>query len=141
MVTPPKKTRVFISFDYDHDDDLRQMMLAQAKIEASPFSFEDWSIRREAENWKEDARKRIKHCDVVIVLCGYHTNRAKGVTEEIRIAREENVPYHLIRGHKSGNCRRPFGTSWMWDHIIAWTWPNIAEICTGMRRPLWKILW
>ena len=141
MAIPPKRSRAFISFDYDHDDDLRKALLAQAKMENTPFAFEDWSIKRESKDWKEDARKRIKRCDLVIVICGHDTNRARGVSEELGIAREEDVPYHLLRGRTSGTCRRPAGTSWMRDPIIKWTWPNIAVMCSGTRRPLWKILW
>jgi hypothetical protein len=47
MATPITKTRVFISFDYDHGDDLRRMLLGQANHHDTPFSFEDWSIKRE----------------------------------------------------------------------------------------------
>ena len=36
---------VFISFDYDHDNDLRGNLVAQARDSESPFSITDWSLR------------------------------------------------------------------------------------------------
>jgi len=41
MASPPKKTRVYVSFDYDHDDDPRRLLLGQAKHHDTPFAFED----------------------------------------------------------------------------------------------------
>lgn len=31
------KTRTFISFDYDHDSDLKSLLVGQAKNDDSPF--------------------------------------------------------------------------------------------------------
>jgi hypothetical protein len=140
-VPPARKVRVFISFDYDHDDDLRVLLLGQAKKHDTPFSFEDWSIKHETKGWKADARKRIQRSDVVIVICGHNTHRAVGVTAEIKIAREEEVPYRLLRGRKNGTCRRPAGTSWLWDTMHAWTWNNIRVISTVKPRSWWSKIW
>ena len=134
-----KTTRVFISFDYDHDDDVRVMLLGQAKHRDTPFSFENWSIKQETEGWKEDARKRIRRCDVVIVICGHYTGSATGVAAEIAIAREKSVPYHLLKGRKTGTCQKPKGTS---NTIQPWTWDAIGAMC-GMAptpTPWWKKL-
>jgi len=48
----PPRTRVFVSFDYEHDDDLRVMLLGQAKHRKTPFLFEDWSIKYPTKGWK-----------------------------------------------------------------------------------------
>ena len=45
-----------------------------------------------------------------------------------QIAREEGVPYHLLRGRKNGWVRRPRGTSWFWDTMHAWTWNNTRVV-------------
>lgn len=89
MAATTKKTRVFISFDYDDDSDLRVVLVGQTKHHNTPFAFEDWSVKQAARGWKEDARKRIGRSDVVIVVCGHYTNTAVGVAAEIKIAREE----------------------------------------------------
>lgn len=137
MASPRKKARVFISFDYDHDNDLRVPLLGQAKNHDTPFSFEDWSIKHETKGWKADARKRIGRSDVVIVISGHNTHQAVGVTEEIKIAREEGVPYRLLRGRRNGTCRRPDGTSWLWDTMHSWTWDNLRAISTVKTRSWW----
>lgn len=134
------QTRVFISFDYDHDDDVRVLLLGQAKHEKTPFAFENWSIKRETRDWMEDARKRIKRSDVVIVICGLHTHAAVGVSAELEIAREEGVRFYLLRGRKSGEVRKPRGTSFL-DPIYDWSWDNIEAMCNRTLRPSWVKLW
>jgi hypothetical protein len=39
------KTRIFISFDYDHNEGAKIMLAGQAKLEDSPFDFKDASIK------------------------------------------------------------------------------------------------
>ncbi len=129
----PKKTRVFISFDYDQDQDLKNLLVGQSRNKDSPFFIEDWSIKQETKGWKADARRRIKQSDVVIVICGHHTHQAVGVTAEIGIAREEGVPFHLLRGRKDGWVRRPQGTSWLWDTLHPWTWKKLRDL-TKVKR-------
>ncbi len=40
------KVPVFISFDYDHDEDLKTLLVGQAKNEDLPFYIEDGRSRR-----------------------------------------------------------------------------------------------
>ena len=70
--------RAFISFDFDHNDDLRNALVGQAKYPNSPFEFVDASVRRHLPgNWEEKVRNRIRRADLVIVMCGQHTHRAE----------------------------------------------------------------
>ena len=63
------KKRTFISFDYDHDLDLKNLLVGQARNTDSPFEITDMSIKETiAKDWKANARRRIKGCDVVIVI-------------------------------------------------------------------------
>ncbi|WP_419575924.1 hypothetical protein [Ruminococcus sp.] len=39
------KMRTFISFDYDHDSDLKNLLVGQAENDDSPFSITDMSIK------------------------------------------------------------------------------------------------
>ena len=39
------KKRVFISFDYDHDEMLKTFLVGQSKHQDSPFELTDWSIK------------------------------------------------------------------------------------------------
>ena len=37
--------RAFIAFDYDHDEDLRNLLAGQAKNLDTPFEFSNWSVK------------------------------------------------------------------------------------------------
>lgn len=81
------KKRVLISFDYDHDLDLKNLLVGQSKNSDTPFEIADFSIKEAiSEDWKKKARTRIKGCNVVTVICGLHTNTATGVSAEVKIA-------------------------------------------------------
>lgn len=98
------KKRAFISFDYDNDEDLKNLLVGQARNSDSPFEITDLSIKEAIPvGWKNDARRRIKSCDVVIVICGKKTNTAKGVDSELRIAQEESIPYFCFMDAQK-NC-------------------------------------
>jgi hypothetical protein len=83
------KKRVFISFDYDHDETLKSFLVGQAKLADSPFELADWSIKEAITgDWKKKAATRIKGVDVVAVICGERTDTATGVSAEVSIAQE-----------------------------------------------------
>ncbi len=127
------KKRVFISFDYDHDSDIKGSLVAQAKNVDSPFEIVDMSIKEAIDqNWKFYARKRIKRCDCVIVLCGLYTNSAKGVTAELSIAQEGRIPYFLLKGRDSYYVTKPVGAKTT-DKIYNWTWNNLKLLLEGNR--------
>ncbi len=138
-MTLPTKTPVFVSFDYDHDARLKDLLLGQAKNDNSPFFIEDWSIKKETQGWKAVAKTRIQRSKVVIVICGRHTSMAVGVATEIELAREVGVRYVLLRGFKDGKVDRPAGTSWFFDTMYDWTWDNLRTL-TDM-RPWWQKIW
>lgn len=85
------KKRTFISFDYDHDEDLKNLLVEQSHNPDSLFSFIDMSIKEPIKStWKKNARKRIKGCDVVVVICGCNTDSADGVS----------IDYFLLYGYQ-----------------------------------------
>ena len=89
--------RAFISFDYDHDEDLRTMLAGQAKHPDSPFEIKDRSIKEPLTgDWKQKVGWRMRNIDVVIVICGQFTNTAAGVSAELTIARDASKPYFLL---------------------------------------------
>ena len=127
------KKKVFISFDYDHDEELKGFLVAQAKNEDSPFSINDMSIKEAIDsNWKYYARQRIRNCDVVIVICGRYTDTAKGVTAELSITQEEGIPYFLLCGRSDGNVVKPLGAKYT-DKIYKWSWDNLKALLNGCR--------
>lgn len=128
------KKRAFISFDYDHDLDLKNLLVGQARNDESPFEITDMSIKEPIidENWKKKARTRIKGCDVVIVICGMHTNLANGVSAEMKIAQEVNTDYFLLKGRSDKICVKPLATKSV-DKIYDWTWNNLRQLINGTR--------
>lgn len=127
------KKRIFISFDYDHDNDIKGSLISQAKTQELPFEIIDMSIKEEiTSKWKENARNRIKKCDCVIVLCGEYTSSAKGVTAELTITQEENIPYFLLCGRQSKNVEKP-KSSKKEDKLYKWSWKNIKKLIYGNR--------
>lgn len=127
------KKKVFISFDYDNDSDIKGSLVAQSKIDNSPFEIIDMSIKEAVdENWKDYARKRIKNCDCMIVLCGRYTDKARGVSAELSIAREEGIPYFLLKGRNEVVVCKPLGSLYS-DKIYNWTWDNLDLLLKGYR--------
>jgi hypothetical protein len=126
------KVPVFISFDYDHDLSLKNLLVGQAVYEDSPFEIADWSIKDPSSDWMEKARTRIKRADQVIVICGEHTNSATGVDVEIAIAREESTPYFLLGGSKDKTTKKPT-SALSTDKIYNWTWDNLKLLIAGNR--------
>ena len=124
---------VFISFDYDHDNDLRGNMVAQARDHESPFSITDWSVQhRIDENWRREVRDRIRRSDLTIVICGEHTHDAPGVAAEISITREESKPYFLLKGRRRKTCTKP-RMALRTDEMHSWTWENLRRLIEGAR--------
>lgn len=125
--------RAFISFDFDHDEDLRNLLAGQAKNPDTPFSMQDWSVKEPMTgNWREKVRQRIRSTDLVIVICGAYTHMATGVAEEVRIARSEGVPYFLLWGRASGTCTKPV-SAMADDKMYRWTWDNLKSLIAGNR--------
>ncbi|HKX50366.1 MAG TPA: TIR domain-containing protein [Candidatus Binatia bacterium] len=127
------KQRIFISFDYDNDEDIKIMLAGQAKLPDSPFDFTDGSIKEHLTgDWKEKAKKRIRNCDQMIVLCGTATHAAKGVSAELEIAQELGTPYFLLWGRSEKTCSKP-GSAKTTDKIYNWTWANLKSLIGGSR--------
>ncbi len=127
------KTRVFTSFDYDHDDDLRVLMLGQAANDGSPFEIADWSLKEALTgDWQTKVRSRIGAVAQVAVICGHHTDSAVGVSAEIEIARELKKPYFLLAGRATGVNKKP-ATALAADKIYKWTWENLKLLLDGGR--------
>ena len=122
-------TRVFVSFDYDNDARLKDLLIGQAKNPDSPFSLDDWSTKSASPTWNTDARNRISRSDQVIVLCGRHMRSAAGVNVEIELARETGTPYFLLAGYE--DATKPATAAG--DTLYEWTWDNLKKLIAGLR--------
>lgn len=127
------KKRVFISFDYDHDEGAKIMLAGQAKLEDSPFDFKDASVKDHLTgNWKEKVKARMDNIDVVIVLCGEHTHKATGVAAELTIAQEKSKPYFHLAAYADKNCTKPTSAKSI-DKVYKWNWDNLKALIGGGR--------
>ena len=125
--------RAFISFDFDHDEELRNALVGQAKNPDSPFQIADWSVHQRFQgNWKEQVRNRIRRTDLTIVICGAHTHTAKGVAAELTITQEEMKPYFLLWGRPDKTCYKPT-MALKSDQIYKWSWVNLKDLIAGHR--------
>ena len=128
-----QKKRCFVSFDYDNDLSQYNLLIGQSRLDDSPFEIIDWSIKEAiSNNWEQKARQKIRQCDVVIVLCGKHTNTATGVSKELRIAQDENIDYFLLGAYKDDGNKKPIAAKTN-DRIYTWSWDNLKELIHGKR--------
>ena len=126
------KQRVFISFDYDHDLDIKRMLAGQADHPDTPFDFTDASVQDHLTgDWKEKVKQRIRNCDQVCVLCGEYTHTATGVNAEVKIAQDLGKPYFLLSG-RGAKSKKPTAANSN-DKLYDWTWENLKKLVGGVR--------
>ncbi|MBK7952290.1 MAG: TIR domain-containing protein [Deltaproteobacteria bacterium] len=115
------RTRVFVSFDREHDADLVALLRAQAKRPDSTFEILPRAHGASAGETPEAVmRSEIQAADEVLVLCGEHTRDSKRVAAELGMAREESKPYLLIWGRREKMCTKPEGATAN-DAMYSWT--------------------
>jgi hypothetical protein len=119
------KKKVFISFDYDNDLNLKNLLAGQAKLEDSPFEISDWSMKEAApeKDWENKALSRIKRSDIVVVITGAKTYKASGVKKEVKMARENNIPIIQIKPQGT-NPSKVENAGVLYD----WTWDNLKKL-------------
>ncbi len=121
------KTKVFISFDYDHDVSQKNLLVGQSRLDDSPFEISDVSIKQEETDWISKARQKIRNADVVIILCGYYTDTARGVDTELRLAREVSTKYYYLRAYNDKTPYKP-KSAYSFEKIYDWTWDNLKAL-------------
>ncbi len=127
------KVRLFISFDFEHDEDLRNLFVGQTKNPDTPFDIIDMSVYEPfSGNWKEKIRERIRRADQICVICGEHTDTASGVNAELSIAQEEGKTYFLLWGRSTRVCVAPRSAR-PTDNIYKWTWNTLRDLLNGSR--------
>ena len=125
------KKKIFISFDYENDKDVKGCLEYQLKSDIVSVAVSDKSINKPIdEKWKEEARRRISGCNFVIFICGKKTSEAAGVSAEMSIARELKKPYFLLCGRKKGVVKKPHG-SLKNDKVYKWTSDNLKILLNG----------
>jgi hypothetical protein len=128
-------TRVFVCFDARNDADLRQRFAEQCNTPGSTLAVVDWSRPDDSQASRADKlRGRMAGVDVVVVLCGEHTDDSANVNRELGAALQEGRPYLLLWARRSGMCTRPVGAK-ATDHFYTCTWDVVStQVDAAVRR-------
>ena len=112
---------IFISFEFDKDDELKGDFYKQAE-EHTNHRIKNCSLNEAYpdERWRNMAQEAIRGCDVVLVLIGEDTHNAPGVIIETDMARSLNKPVIQIRPQG-----RTYKGLTRLDEPIAWKWKTI----------------
>ena len=125
------KKRVFIGFDYDHDEGAKIMLSGQAKLPDSPFDFIHASLKEPlSDHWKGKIKRRMANIDLVTGLCGESTHTATGAAAEVQIAQDMSVPYFLLEAYGDKVCTEPASAKPS-DQVYKWTWGNLKKLIAG----------
>ena len=120
--------RAFISFDYDHNKTNKELFIGQCTNSRTPFSVADWSAKEAMpqSEWKNLVEAKMKKTNMVIILVGRFMATATGVEREIKMAKENNIPYFGIYVDGAGfTSNLPAGLAR--NQVIGWTWDKIAD--------------
>jgi hypothetical protein len=118
------KTKIFVSYDFDHDKTLYDFLIQQAHRLDSPFEIADHSLKEAApqRNWEVKARAAISRADKFIVMLGSTTRYASGVKKEVAMAKDLAKTRFQIIGYRDGS--RDWAVpdagvtySWNWDNL------------------------
>ncbi|MEA3463533.1 MAG: hypothetical protein U9R14_00395 [Patescibacteria group bacterium] len=119
--------KVFVSFDFDNDSGIKNFVMGQAKLDTSPFWGADWSMKEEApqHSWEDEAEKRIKQCDIVLVMVGKYTYKASGVLKEVGFARQHNKPIAQIIAYSDFVNPTQVANA---GRLYRWSWENLKTL-------------
>lgn len=120
------KKKVFVSFDFDNDRQLKGFIIGQSKLPDSPFDVIDHSLKEAApeRNWEAKASAAIKRSDIVLVMVGPKTHLAHGVLKEVKMARNANKHIVQIIGYKNRDYTSVPGAG----RIYRWSWENLKSL-------------
>jgi len=127
-----KKKRIFISFAIE-DEEYRDHLVGQAKLERTPFSFVDMSVKKpwDEKEWKRKCRAKIKKCDGLIVMLSNNTYHSSGTRWEIKCAKEENIP--VIGMHINKKKKGAIPPELKGKPVIEWSWKNLSKSINKIR--------
>ena len=118
------KVKVFLSFEFDGDEELRNNFYKQSERGDSCHTIENYSLNQpykpHDDEWLQKARNLISRSDILIVVLGDDTHNAPGVLEEVKLAKEQGKTTFQIRpqGRTSGEVACA-------GDVIPWDWKKI----------------
>jgi len=119
--------KIYVGFDYHNDSGIKRFVAGQAKLSSSPFFGADWSMKEAAPEpeWEAEAERRIKRCDIVLVMLGRQTYKAAGVLTEVAIARRYGIPVAQIIGYPDLVNPTPVPNA---GRVYRWSWDNLRQL-------------
>lgn len=121
------KKRVFVSFDFDNDQVLREFIIGQARLADSPFEVQDFSLKESApqQEWEKKAQAAISRCEQFIVMLGPKTRNASGVLKEVKLAQDLGKPRFQVIGYKDGSANWAVPGA---GSTYSWNWDNLKKL-------------
>lgn len=123
------KPRVFISFS-STDMGARDLLVRQSQFEKTPWTLEDGSLHVpfDERTWKREVKPMITSCDILLLLIGPRTCKAKGAIWEVECARAAGIPvigmYIKPEGGKRGRVPECMAN----EQIINWKFDELQEV-------------
>ena len=121
---------VFVSFEFDKDNDLKNNFYQQAKT-LTQHRIGNCSLNEAYldDQWQQKARRAIQQCDAVVILLGEDTQNAPGVKTEIKFARRLKKPIFQVRPKP-----RPYRKGVVnGGEVITWRWKGINKKLDALR--------
>ena len=125
--------RVFVSFDFDHNETEKNLFIGQSKNSKTPFNIGDWSSKSSLpqNQWEALIKDKINKCNMLIVLSGQTMASASGVAKEIKMAKDQDVPvFGIYVDGANSNSNLPTGLQR--NRTISWSWDSIANAISQM---------
>ena len=128
------KVKVFLSFEFDKDEELHRNFFAQVARGDSCHEIEDCSLneayRPHNNSWLKKAQAQISRSDIVIVVIGEDAHNAPGVEKEVTSANQLHKPIFQIR--PQGRTSGPLPGA---GEVVPWDWKKInAKIPECLNR-------
>lgn len=122
-----RRTRVFVSYDFDHDKVLKDFIIGQARLPDSPFQVSDHSLKEAApqRDWEAKARAAISRADKFVVMLGPKTRYASGVRKEVAMAKSLGKPRFQIIGYRNGSRTWAVPDAGV---TYSWNWVNLKKL-------------
>lgn len=122
-----RRTRVFVSFDFDPDRVLKDFIIGQTRLPDSPFEVSDYSLKEAApqRHWEAKARVAISRADKCAVMLGPKTPYASGVRKEVAIAKKLGKSRFQIIGYRNGSRTWAVPDAGI---TYNWNWENLKKL-------------
>jgi hypothetical protein len=121
------KSKIFISYDFDNDLKLYNLMVGQAKLSDSPFEISDHSLKEAApeKDWESKAHAAISRADKFVAMLGSRTRYASGVKKEVAMAKKLGKTRFQIIGYTNGSRDWAVPDAGI---TYSWNWPNLKKL-------------